>query len=88
MRNVEVTGPYMHDGRFETLEEVINHYNTGVQPHENLDARLTIEGETGGTPIQMNLSEYDRAALLAFLKTLTDPQALNDERFSNPFVVE
>jgi len=40
LRNVALTAPYMHDGRFETLEEVVEHYNSGVQPHPNLDWRL------------------------------------------------
>ena len=40
LRNIGLTGPYMHDGRFETLEEVIEHYNTGVIKHDNLDIRL------------------------------------------------
>ena len=57
LRNVAVTAPYMHDGRFNTLEEVIEHYNTGVKKHRNLDYRLTegggvifFEGDGGGPP--------------------------------------
>lgn len=44
LRNVAVTAPYMHDGRFTTLEQVIDHYDTGVKKHRNLDYRLTVDG--------------------------------------------
>lgn len=85
LRNIGVTAPYMHDGRFETLEEVIQFYNSDIQAHPNLDDRLTVETQTGGTPVQMNLSEQDIADLVAFLRTLTDETFINDERFSDPF---
>lgn len=88
LRNIELTAPYMHDGRFETLEEVVEHYNSGIQPHPNLDGRLTVEYEDGGTPLEMNLSEYEKEALVAFLKTLTDHTIAEDQRFSDPFVYE
>lgn len=67
LRNVAVTGPYMHDGRFKTLEEVIEHYRTGVKRTATLDPNLARQPE-GGIP----LSEADKKALVAFLKTLTD----------------
>jgi cytochrome c peroxidase len=57
LRNVAVTAPYMHDGRFTTLEQVIDHYDTGVKKHRNLDYRLTVgggfffEGDGGGNGI-------------------------------------
>ena len=86
LRNVALTAPYMHDGRFSTLEEVVEHYNSGVQAHPNLDDRLTVESLTGGTPIQMNLSIYDKQALVAFLLTLTDEPLIADPRFADPFV--
>ncbi|NNE55591.1 MAG: hypothetical protein HKN32_06195 [Flavobacteriales bacterium] len=85
LRNVGVTGPYMHDGRFETLLEVIEHYNSGVQPHPYLDDRVTVEMMTGGTPYQLNMSMEDKAALVAFLHTLTDDVLLSDPKFSDPF---
>ena len=84
LRNIELTGPYMHDGRFETLEEVIEHYNSGVQDHPNLGPQLRINGPNS-PPKMLNLSETDKAALVAFLKTLTDQDFLTDERWSNPF---
>ena len=86
LRNVEVTGPYMHDGRFRTLEEVVEHYNSGLKPHAFIDDRLTTDMTIGGTPYQLALSAYEKQALVAFLKTLTDAPLLADIRFSDPFV--
>ena len=83
LRNIELTGPYMHDGRFETLEEVIEHYNSGVEDHQNLHPLLR-ENFTNG-PKKLNLSDEDKAALVSFLKTLTDTRITTDERFSDPF---
>lgn len=85
LRNIEMTAPYMHDGRFATLEEVIEHYNSGIQAHPNLDDRLTVEGQIGGTPKQYNMTSYQKQSLVAFLKTLTDHSFLTDVRFSDPF---
>lgn len=82
LRNIELTGPYMHDGRFETLREVIQHYNTGIQRSPNLDNRLT---RRGGNPVRMNLSNQDVDALVAFLETLTDNQMITDVKYSDPF---
>lgn len=82
LRNIAVRAPYMHDGRFETLREVIEFYNTGVQPHPDLDPVLrTRDGE----PRRLGLSEADIDALVAFLETLTDEAFLTDPRFSDPF---
>jgi cytochrome c peroxidase len=67
LRNVELTAPYMHDGRFRTLEEVIDHYTTGVKRGATLDPNLARHPD-GGVP----LSPSDKRALVAFLKTLTD----------------
>ena len=75
LRNVEVTGPYMHDGRFTTLEAVLEHYSSGGKKHPNKDIRVQ----------PLNLTASEKAALVAFLKTLTDPHFLNDPRFSDPF---
>ncbi len=83
LRNIALTAPYMHDGRFATLQEVIEHYNSGLQAHPNLDHRLR---ETpGGGPRRLNLSAEDKAALLAFLHTLTDEALITASRFSDPF---
>lgn len=69
LRNVALTAPYMHDGRFQTLEEVIEHYDHGVRATETLDPNLAKHPAAG-----LKLSAADKAALVAFLKTLSDPQ--------------
>lgn len=87
LRNIALTAPYMHDGRFNTLEEVIDHYNEGIQNHPSLDWRLQKFDELSGTqqPIKLHLDELEKMALVSFLKTLTDEDYRNDVRFSNPF---
>ncbi len=67
LRNVALSGPYMHDGRFATLEAVIAHYDHGVRRTENLDPNLA-KHPAGG----LGLDAADRAALVAFLHALTD----------------
>lgn len=69
LRNVALTAPYMHDGRFRTLDEVVEHYSTGIPRSATLDPNLAKHPD-GGVP----LSETDKRALVAFLKTLTDAQ--------------
>jgi cytochrome c peroxidase len=81
LRNVEHTAPYMHDGRFETLEDVIHHYSEGMADHPNLDARL----KKNGAAQSMNISEHETQAIIAFLRTLSDESVLTDPKFSNPF---
>ena len=83
LRNVAVTAPYMHDGRFSTLEEVVRHYNSGIQDHPNLAFELR-DWNTGG-PARMDLDDYEVTALVRFLETLTDDQYLMNEKFSDPF---
>ena len=89
LRNIAQTAPYMHDGSLQTLEEVVNFYNMGIQDTPNLDPILRTGGGPGGpgggAPIQMNLTGPERAALVAFLETLTDETLATDERFSDPF---
>ncbi len=82
LRNVAVRAPYMHDGRFATLLDVINHYDSGVQPHPDLDPALR---NPDGSPRRLNLTPAERQALLTFLGTLTDNALLTDVRFSSPF---
>ncbi len=91
LRNVEYTGPYMHDGRFAKLEDVIEHYSTGIKQHPNLDGRLRNAGGPPGGGRQtrgFDFSTGEKAALLAFLKTLSDPKFISDPKFSNPFEAE
>lgn len=82
LKNVGLTGPYMHDGRFATLSAVVAHYNSGVQNGPALDNRLKTPQ---GTPLRLNLQQGDQDALVAFLKTLNDPILSNDQKFLNPF---
>jgi len=82
LRNIAVTAPYMHDGRFATLREVIDHYDHDVQQSTALSHTLRAPD---GTPRRLNLSEADKDALEAFLTTLTDPGFLADPRFADPF---
>ena len=82
VRNVALTGPYMHDGSLETLEDVVDHYNDGVQPHPFLDWRLK---DNNGEPKKLNLSDLEKKALVEFLKTLTDENFISDEKWSDPF---
>lgn len=77
LRNVEKTAPYMHDGRFGTLESVMNHYAGGVVDSPTLDPVLKQNGNLG-----IPLTSTEKAQLIAFLKTLTDNQYLIDKRFS------
>lgn len=82
LRNVELTAPYMHDGRFQTLEEVVEHYSSGVKNHPNLSQQLRLPN---GQPRLANLTAQDKAALVAFMKTLTDPTIATEKKYSNPF---
>ncbi|TNE61570.1 MAG: methylamine utilization protein [Alphaproteobacteria bacterium] len=84
LRNIAIAPPYMHDGRFATLEEVIDFYDSGVQANPNLDARLA---GNNNQPRPLNMTDAEKAALLAFLETLTDETLASEERFSDPFVV-
>jgi cytochrome c peroxidase len=82
LRNIAVRAPYMHDGRFSTLRQVIDFYDSGVQDHPNLSPPLRTPG--GGVR-RMNLTEQQKQALEAFLNTLTDTPLLTDPRFADPF---
>lgn len=90
LRNIALTAPYMHDGRFATLEQVIEHYNSGIKDHPDLDWSLREESSdfTKVKAKKMNMTTQDKKALLAFLKTLTDQKFLHDKKFSNPFVAK
>jgi len=76
LRNVELTAPYMHDGRFETLEEVLEHYNSSVHFATNLDDNL---------PSSLGLSESQIEDVLNFIKTFTDTEFTENPAFQNPF---
>lgn len=82
LKNVARSGAFMHDGRFSTLEQVIEHYSSGVQDAPGLDGRLK---GPDGQALKPNLPQADKDALVAFLRTLDDPVLAADPRFSDPF---
>jgi len=75
LRNIALTAPYMHDGRFATLEEVLDHYKSGGHPSPNVSSNIQ----------PFTLSDEDRGNLIAFLNTLTDTSFTNNPAFQNPF---
>jgi cytochrome c peroxidase len=94
--NVALTPPYMHDGRFKTLEQVIDFYSDSIKEHVNLSGflREIIPGTVNPNnntcdtcpPRRPHYSPTEKAALVAFLKTLTDTIITTDPRWSNPFL--
>ena len=85
LRNIALTAPYMHDGRFKTLEDVIDHYSEGIVYQDNLDFFLTKNVGGVKSAKQFNFSDEEKSALVAFLNTLTDEKLMHDPRFSDPF---
>ena len=75
LRNLKFTAPYMHDGRFTTIDQVLEHYTTGVHQTPNLDPLLT-NGIT--------LSAQEQLSIKAFLNTLNDEEFVKDLRFQEP----
>jgi len=88
LRNISLTAPYMHDGRFNTLEEVLNHYDHGISTSSTLSP-LIMEADNlhkdSQDRISLSLNDEERAAVIAFLHTLTDEEFVTAERFSDPF---
>ncbi|WP_452227363.1 cytochrome-c peroxidase [Lacinutrix cladophorae] len=78
LRNLIFTAPYMHDGRFNSLEEVINHYSEGLQDSPTIDPLMKKVDEGG-----VHLSDSDKADLKAFLLSLSDPSFINNPAFNN-----
>jgi cytochrome c peroxidase len=81
LRNIALTAPYMHDGRFATLPEVLDHYSGHLKGGVTLSPTLR---DTTGRPILLHLTDVEKKALLAFLNTLTDSTFITDPRFSDP----
>lgn len=77
LRNIEVTAPYMHDGRFYTLEAVLNHYTSGMVDYPNLDPIFKQNGNTG-----IPMTAQEKQLIIAFLKTLTDNEFISNTNFS------
>lgn len=82
IRNVALSAPYMHDGRFNTLEEVIEFYSTGKQLSPTIDVNMLKPNHANGG---LNLSEEDKQALLDFLHSLTDTTFTNNPMLQDPF---
>lgn len=90
LKHVARNSRFMHDGRFTSLEQVVEFYASGVQAGPALDARLMAPplvpgGPPSGIPRRLNLTVSEKAALVAFLRTLTDDALAADPRFSDPF---
>lgn len=88
LRNIALTAPYMHDGRFNTLEEVLDHYNEHIQNSETLDVLIleaSNELNSNHEGVKLFLSETEKKAIISFLKTLTDHEFVSNPKHSNPF---
>ena len=79
LRNIALTAPYMHDGRFNTLDEVIDHYSTGIQQSPTLDPMIEFAFQGG-----VQLDEFEKASLKAFLHCLTDHRFIDNPAFRDP----
>ena len=85
LRNIALTAPYMHDGRFKSLDEVVDHYSDHIKYGVTLSIFLQNNSNTAnGT--QLNLTAQEKKDLIAFLNMLTDKSFITDKRFSNPFL--
>jgi cytochrome c peroxidase len=85
LRNIALTAPYMHDGRFTTLEEVVDHYNTGLVANSpNSDVLLVASNDPYDARSPLGLTATEKRQLVAFLKTLTDSTFIQDSRFAQP----
>ncbi len=78
LRNISLTAPYMHDGRFWTLDDVLDHYQSGVQNNPTLDPQLKLSD----TEFGISLTDDDKTKIIQFLHTLTDQDFLEDRRFA------
>jgi len=79
LRNIELSAPYMHDGRFSSLEEVVNHYSFGVVNSPTIDPMMEFASQGG-----VQLDAQERQLLITFLKTFTDEEFINNPDFQDP----
>ncbi len=82
LHNVALTAPYMHDGRFNTLEEVLEHYSRNIKQNKNLDPRLK---NADGSPVSLQISAEDKKAIIAYLNTFTDYKVVTNPIYASPF---
>jgi cytochrome c peroxidase len=80
LRNIAITAPYMHDGRFKTLEEVLDFYSEGVYQNVNIDSKMEYAHQKG-----VRLSLKEKHKIISFLKTLTDSIFITNPAFGNPY---
>jgi cytochrome c peroxidase len=80
LRNIALTNPYMHDGRFKTLEEVLDFYSEGLKQSATLDPKMEFVHQGGA-----HLTGEEKHSIIAFLKTLTDTVFIHNTEYSNPF---
>jgi cytochrome c peroxidase len=80
LRNIGLTAPYMHDGRFKNLEEVLKFYNEGLHASVNIDSKMGFDHKKG-----LNLPPADIQKIIRFLLTLNDSTFISDPAFGNPF---
>jgi cytochrome c peroxidase len=81
IRNLVFTAPYMHDGRFKTLEEVLDFYSEGVRYSASIDPKMEFVHQGGA-----RLTKDEKRKILAFLLTMSDSVFVSDPEFSNPFL--
>jgi cytochrome c peroxidase len=84
LRNIALTAPYMHDGRFGSLPEVLDHYSGHILPGPTLSPSLR---DTLNRPVNLRLTAAEKTDLLAFLNMLTDSDFIFDPHFADPFAV-
>jgi len=80
LRNIALTAPYMHDGRFKTLKEVLDFYSEGVHSSANVDSKMGMAYKGG-----VHLTEDEKYFIITFLSTLTDSVFVQNAAYSNPF---
>ena len=81
LRNLAFTAPYMHDGRFKTLEEVLDFYSGNIKKSVNIDSKMVFVHQGGA-----KLNKYEKKKIIAFLNTLNDSAFITNKKFSNPFI--
>lgn len=83
LRNIALTAPYMHDGRFKSLDEVLDHYNEHIKPSKSLS--ISLKGSSNNlNGKNLGLTANEKSDVIAFLEMLTDSTFINDPKFSNP----
>jgi cytochrome c peroxidase len=82
LKNISLTAPYMHDGRFSNLDQVLEHYSHNIQPNRNLSSLFLNQD---GTPKRLSINAAEKNAIIAFLNTLKDDDFLHSPMYSDPF---